>query len=102
MSGARSLVFSKPKGASQRGRWLIQAIFGTTFLVTAFLIITPLAALPHGSFQTGSPGMPTVFTWKNWTDLGSGNIIHTLLITCFISIVTSVFSTIGGAGLTWL
>ncbi len=97
MSGARSLAFN-----NQRSGWLIQAIFGTTFLVTAFLIITPLAALLHGSFQTGSPGMPTVFTWKNWADLGSGNIIHTLLITCFISVVTSVFSTIGGAGLTWL
>ena len=97
MSGARSLAFSK-SGAG----WLIQAIFGTTFLVTAFLIVTPLAALLHGSFQTAGPGMKSAFTWNNWVDLGSGNIIHTLLLTCLISLVTSVFSTIGGAGLTWL
>src|ERR1035437_3099738 len=97
MNGVRSSAYS-----SRGGDWLIRAIFIATFLVTAFLIVTPLVALLHGSFQTGSPGMKTTFTWKNWTDLGSGNIIHTLLITCFISVVTSIFSTIGGAGLTWL
>jgi len=97
MNGARSLGFNKA-----RGGWLIGTIFAATFAVTAFLIVTPLVALLHGSFQTGSPGMPTAFTFKNWTDLGNGNIVHTLLITCFISLVTSVFSTVGGAGLTWL
>jgi len=97
MSGARSSAFS-----DRSGGWLINAIFVATFLITAFLIVTPLAALLHGSFQTGSPGTKTVFTFKNWADLGSGNIIHTLLTTCFISIVTAVFSTLGGAGLTWL
>ena len=103
MSGARSSAFSdQRKGGERSSVWLTHAIFATTFLVTAFLIVTPLVALLHGSFQTGSPGMKTVFTWKNWADLGSGNIIHTLLITCFISIVTAVFSTIGGAALTWL
>ncbi len=81
---------------------MIRAIFIATFLVTAFLIVTPLGALLHGSFQTGGPGTKSVFTWKNWADLASGNIVHTLLITCFISLVTSLFSTIGGAGLTWL
>ena len=92
-----------PPAREETGSWLIRRdVFGATFLVTAFLIVTPLAALLHGSFQTGSPGMATTFTWKNWTDLGSGNIIHTLLITCFISAVTSMVSTIGGAGLTWL
>jgi iron(III) transport system permease protein len=97
MSGARSSAFS-----DRSGGWLINAIFIATFLITAFLIVTPLAALLHGSFQTGSPGTKTVFTLQNWADLGSGNIIHTLLTTCFISIVTAVFSTVGGAGLTWL
>ena len=97
MSGARSSAFS-----DRSARWLARALFAATFLVTAFLIVTPLAALLHGSFQTGSPGMPTVFTWKNWGDLASANIVHTLLITCFISVVTSLFSTAGGAVLTWL
>jgi iron(III) transport system permease protein len=84
------------------GGWLVSAIFVATFLVTAFLIVTPLGALLHGSFQTGGPGTKSEFTWQNWLDLGSGNIIHTLLITCFISVVTAVFSTLGGAVLTWL
>jgi ABC-type Fe3+ transport system permease subunit len=84
------------------GGWLVSAIFIATFLVTAFLIVTPLGALLHGSFQTGGPGTKSEFTWQNWLDLGSGNIIHTLLITCFISVVTAVFSTLGGAMLTWL
>jgi iron(III) transport system permease protein len=96
MSGAR------PSASSNRSGWLIGAIFIATFLVTAFLIVTPLGALLHGSFQTGSPGTKTVFTWRNWADLGNGNIVHTLLTTCFIALLTSVFSTVGGAGLTWL
>lgn len=97
MSGVRSSAFS-----DRSSGWLINAIFIATFLITAFLIVTPLGALLHGSFQTGSPGTKTTFTLRNWADLGNGNIIHTLLTTCFISIVTAVFSTVGGAGLTWL
>ncbi len=93
MSGGESLAC---------GNRAIQAVFLATFAITAFLIVTPLGALLLGSFQTGSPGMKTTFTWKNWSDLGSGNIVHTLLITCFISAATAVLSTIGGAILTWL
>ncbi len=46
--------------------------------------------------------MATAFTWQNWRDLGSGNIVHTLFVTCYISVATAILSTTGGAGLTWL
>ena len=32
----------------------VNAMFAATFLVTAFLIVTPLAALLHGSFQSAA------------------------------------------------
>ena len=93
MNGGRSLA------SSNRA---VQVMFAVTAGVTAFLILTPLAALVFGSFRTGGPGTNAVFTLKNWSDLASGNIVHTLLITCFISLVTSLLSTAGGAVLTWL
>ena len=79
-----------------------QLIFAATFLVTAFLILTPLASLLYGSFRSAGPGEPSVFTWRNWTDLGSAAIANTLVTTCFISAITAVVSTAGGAALAWL
>ena len=80
----------------------LRLIFAATFLVTAALILTPLASLVYGSFRSAGPGEPSVFTWKNWTDLGSAAIVHTLFTTCFISLVTAAFSTAGGAAMAWL
>ena len=99
MNGVRSLASSERRHGPG---WAVRAIFAATFLSAAFLILTPLLALLHGSFQTGSPGGASEFTLRNWRDLGSGNIVHTLFVTCYISVATSVLSTIGGAGLTWL
>jgi iron(III) transport system permease protein len=83
----------------RRGDWLTRALFAITFLITAFLIITPLGALLYGSVKGPAPGS---FTLRHWAELGSGNLVHTLLVTCFISVVTAVLSTVGGAILTWL
>ena len=88
--------------ARRSGDGVVRVVFIITFLVTAFLIVTPLASLLYGSFQTGGPGNPSSFTWKNWIDLGNGAIVHTLYITCLISAVTAVFSTAGGAAMAWL
>jgi hypothetical protein len=66
----------------------ISAIFVATFAVTAFLIVTPLAALLYGSFRTGGPGTHAAYTLKNWQDLGSPGIINTLITTCVISVLT--------------
>ncbi len=84
------------------GETTIRVIFAVTFLVTAFLIVTPLASLLYGSFQTGGPGTPSDFTLKNWEGLASRAIVHTLFMTCFISVVTALFSTLGGAAMAWL
>ena len=78
------------------------AIFAATCAVTAFLILTPLASLLYGSFQSGGPGTPSSFTLKNWRDLASLSIVHTLFVTCLISVSTAFFSAAGGAAMAWL
>jgi iron(III) transport system permease protein len=80
----------------------ISAIFVATFAVTAFLIVTPLASLLYGSFRTGGPGTNATYTLGNWHDLGSPGIINTLLTTCVISVLTSVFSSVCGGAMAWL
>ena len=94
MNGGRPLA-----SPDRQGGWAARALFVATAAVTGFLILTPLTALLYGSFQGPAPGH---FTLRNWVDLASGNIVHTLLITCFISLMTSILSTGGGAVLTWL
>lgn len=81
---------------------LIRVIFVGTFAVTAFLIVTPLASLLYGSFRTGGPGTSAAYTTQNWQDLGSRGIINTLLTTCLISVLTSLFSSICGGAMAWL
>ena len=85
-----------------KGRGIVQAIFAVTFLVTAALILTPLGSLVYGSFRSAGPGQPSVFTLRNWTDLGSAAIGNTLVTTCFISAMTALASTAGGAAMAWL
>ncbi len=80
----------------------ISAIFIATFAVTAFLIVTPLASLLYGSFRTGGPGTNATYTLHNWQDLGNPGIINTLLTTCVISVLTSVFSSVCGGAMAWL
>jgi iron(III) transport system permease protein len=80
----------------------VQLIFALTFLVTAGLILTPLGSLLYGSFHTGGFGQTSVFTFQNWRDLGSAAIGNTLVTTCFISVLTAVLSTAGGAAMAWL
>jgi len=84
------------------GNVTVRAIFLATFLVAAFLIVTPLAALLYGSFQSGGPGTHAVWTLTNWRDLASGSIVGTLLTTCLISVLTAGFSTAAGAAMAWL
>ena len=93
--------------AIRRRRWLssdvaLKAIFLATFLITAFLIVTPLASLLYGSFRTGGPGTHAAYTLKNWLDLGGAGIVYTLLTTCVIAVLTALFSTAGGAVMAWL
>ncbi len=85
-----------------KGRGAVQAIFALTFAITAALILTPLASLLYGSFRSAGPGQPSVFTLRNWMDLGSAAIGNTLVTTCFISAVTALASTAGGAAMAWL
>jgi iron(III) transport system permease protein len=87
---------------AKTGSRSVQAIFALTFLVTAGLILTPLASLLYGSFRSGGPGTQAVFTLRNWLDLSSAAIGNTLLTTCFISAITALFSTAGGAAMAWL
>jgi iron(III) transport system permease protein len=87
---------------ARKGALTIQAIFAATFLVTAGLILTPLASLLYGSFRSAGPGEPSVFTLRNWLDLSSPAIANTLVTTCFISALTAVLSTAGGAAMAWL
>ena len=93
-------VGGEPAGKSGQG--VIRLVFALTVLVTAFLILTTLASLIYGSFRSGGPGSPSVFTWQNWLDLGSGAVVHTLFTTCFIAVLTALFSTVGGAAMAWL
>ena len=84
------------------GDRVITIVFAATFLVTAALILTPLLSLLYGSFRTGGPGSGGHFTLSNWADLASGAIVHTLFVTCLISLLTALFSTAGGAAMAWL
>jgi iron(III) transport system permease protein len=84
------------------GDWPIRLIFVATFIVTAALILTPLASLLYGSFRTGGPGTAGTFTLKNWADLAGGAIAFTLWTTIWISMVTAILSALGGAALAWL
>lgn len=81
---------------------VVLVAFWLTFAVCAALIITPLASLLYGSFRSGGPGAPGAFTLQNWIDLGGSAIVHTLFVTCLISAVTALFSTLGGAAMAWL
>ena len=81
---------------------LISVIFAITAVATAFLILTPLAALLYGSFRTGGPGTNATYTLRNWQDLLSPGIVNTLVTTCVISVLTSVLSSVGGALMAWL
>ncbi len=90
-----------------RRHWLstdaaVSAVFAITFVVTAFLILTPLASLLYGSFRTGGPGTHAVYTLKNWLDLTSVGVINTLVTTCVISVLTAVISTACGGLMAWL
>ncbi len=90
-----------------RRRWIssdaaVGAIFAVTFIVTAFLIVTPLASLLHGSFRTGGPGTHAAYTLKNWLDLTSSGVIGTLITTCVIAVLTAVISTACGGLMAWL
>ena len=92
---------------AMRRRWLssdaaLHAIFGVTFVVTAFLIITPLASLLYGSFRTGGPGTHAEYTLRNWLDLTTRGIVGTLITTCVISVLTAVISTLCGGLMAWL
>lgn len=80
----------------------VSAIFALTFMVTAFLIVTPLASLLYGSFRTGGPGTNATYTLKNWLDLSSSGIVKTLITTCVISVLTAVISTLCGGLMAWL
>ncbi len=97
---------ARPRGgmpvATRGGRLPVQIVFAATFLVTAGLILTPLGSLLYGSFRSAGPGEPSVFTLRNWLDLGSPAIANTLLTTCVISLLTAVLSTAGGAAMAWL
>ena len=88
--------------SASSGSRSVQAIFGATFLVAAGLILTPLASLLYGSFRSAGPGEPSVFTLRNWLDLGSTAIANTLVTTCVISALTAALSTAGGAAMAWL
>jgi iron(III) transport system permease protein len=96
----------KPIGRAKPGRrsgtFWVHAVFALTFLVTACLILTPLASLLYGSFRSGGPGQASAFTLRNWLDLGSAAIGNTLLTTCIISGLTALLSTAGGAAMAWL
>jgi iron(III) transport system permease protein len=90
-----------------RRRWIsseaaVGAIFAVTFIVTAFLIVTPLASLLYGSFRTGGPGTHAAYTLKNWLDLTSSGVIGTLITTCVIAVLTAVISTACGGLMAWL
>lgn len=98
-----------PVGMPQivRRRWIssdaaIGVVFALTFLVTAFLIVTPLASLLYGSFRTGGPGTHAAYTLKNWLDLTSSGVIGTLITTCVIAVLTAVISTACGGMMAWL
>jgi iron(III) transport system permease protein len=80
----------------------IRVIFVATFVITAFLILTPLAALLYGSFRTGGPGTNAAYTLENWKGLFESSILNTLVTTLYISIVTSVFSSACGGAMAWL
>ena len=80
----------------------VSVMFVITFIVTAFLILTPLASLLYGSFRTGGPGTHAVYTIKNWLDLTSVGVINTLITTCVIAVLTAVVSTLCGGLMAWL
>ena len=86
----------------RKGGVPVQFIFALTFLVTACLILTPLASLLYGSFRSVGPGQPSVFTVRNWMDLGSAAIGDTLVTTCVICAITALLSTAGGAAMAWM
>ena len=87
---------------AKSGSRAIQVIFAATFLIAAGLILTPLVSLLYGSFRSAGPGEASVFTLRNWADLGSTAIANTLVTTCVISALTAVLSTVGGAAMAWL
>ncbi len=97
-------AFAKPTSATLRrsSGTVIRVIFVVTFAVTAFLIVTPLASLLYGSFRTGGPGTGATYTLKNWQDLTSNGVVNTLLTTCLISVLTSLFSSVSGGAMAWL
>src|SRR5690349_1106163 len=77
-------------------------IYGLTFAVAAFLVLTPLVALVLGSLRSGGPGQASDWTLINWTSLGSSGVLGTLVTTCAIALATAIFSTIGGAVMAWI
>jgi iron(III) transport system permease protein len=89
-------------GRRSSGSVVIRAVFAGTFLVTAFLIVTPLAALLYGSFRSGGPGTHAVWTTRNWQDLAGGAVVGTLATTSLISVLTALFSTAAGGAMAWL
>ena len=81
----------------------IRTIFIATFVITAFLIVTPLAALLYGSFRTGGPGTNATYTLEQLAGLAGAAASSTRCSPrCFISVVTSLFSSAFGGAMAWL
>jgi iron(III) transport system permease protein len=89
-------------GSSAIADRALDLIYALAFAITAFLVLTPIAALVFGSLKSGGPGQPSAWTTANWTGLASSGVFNTLAATCVISVATALFSTLGGAIMAWI
>ena len=75
-------------------------LYGAVFVVTALLVVIPIAALVYGSFRSAAPGDPHgAWTLRNYAGLLSEGVVGTVLVTLWIGVLTSILSVILGVAI---
>jgi iron(III) transport system permease protein len=75
-----------------------------TFVVTALLVVIPVALVIYGSLLTKAPGSPdAAFTFDNWVRVyGTGFYQVAFLNTMLLSTMTALLSVVIGGVLAWI
>ena len=86
----------------QRGHATQRLVQWTTYLVVAYLVLSPLLLLVYGSVRTAPPGAEASFTLDNFRQVLDPRYLTALVNTLILGVGTAVICAVLGTLLAWL
>jgi len=79
-----------------------RVVLVVTALVCVFLVVVPMGMLLFGSFRTGAPGAPGVFTLKHYLRLAEPRFWRSILDTVWVAALAALLAGLVGISLAWI